>query len=146
MCCYQVTRMILALVRRVLCIKIVFKRVKLQFTWQMKIECGFCWNENDNHDGKFSQILCYMARPSINVRFYFLPPLCIDVIIPFHCTNMKCTNKILLSFWRGCNSMVQFDINSLYDSEFDPILFQNCDIWYSTLPRASVSYHLRIFL
>ena len=48
-CCYQVTRMILAVMRIVLCIKIVFIRVKLQFTWQIKIECGFGWNKNDNH-------------------------------------------------------------------------------------------------
>ena len=41
-CYYQVTRMILALMLTVLCIKMVFKRVKLQFIWQIKIECGFC--------------------------------------------------------------------------------------------------------
>ena len=35
-CCYQVTRMILALMRIVLCMKIVFKRVKLQFIMQFK--------------------------------------------------------------------------------------------------------------
>ena len=28
----------------------VFKRVKLQFIWQIKIEYGYCGNKNDNHD------------------------------------------------------------------------------------------------
>ena len=36
--------------RIVLCIKIVFKRVKLQFIWQIKIEYGFWGDKNDNHD------------------------------------------------------------------------------------------------
>ena len=40
-CYYQVTRMILALRRIALCIKIVFKRVKLQFIWQIKFSADF---------------------------------------------------------------------------------------------------------
>ena len=40
-CCCQVTTMILALIRIVLCIKIVFKRVKLHFTWQIKLSADF---------------------------------------------------------------------------------------------------------
>ena len=46
---YQVTKLISALMWMVLYIKIVFKRVKLQFIWQIKIECCFCGNKNDNH-------------------------------------------------------------------------------------------------
>ena len=46
---YQVKTLISALMRMVLCIKIMFKRVKLQFIWQIKIVCGFCGNKNHNH-------------------------------------------------------------------------------------------------
>ena len=63
-CCYQVKRMILALMQIVLCIKIVFQRLKLQLTWQIKIECGFCWNKNDNHESSQNALTLYVW-PSI---------------------------------------------------------------------------------
>ena len=49
-CFHQVTRMLLTLMRIVLCIRIMFKHVKLQFIWYIKVKCGFCGNKNDNHD------------------------------------------------------------------------------------------------
>ena len=44
------------------------KRVKLQFIWQIKIECGFCRNKNDNHElDAFESVWCnYLVATTSN--------------------------------------------------------------------------------
>ena len=88
-CCYQVTRMILALMRIVLCIKIMFKRVKLQFTWKINIECWFCWNKNDKH-------VIHDKSVEKKIRFGKLIQ-----ILSFHfCTNIDQAMLIMIfMFW-----------------------------------------------
>ena len=69
-CYYQATRTMLALMRIILCIKLVFKRVKLLFIWQIKIDCWFCGNKNDNHGFKSCQFSSFAVQiESTNVGY-----------------------------------------------------------------------------
>ena len=96
--CYEGTRMMLALKRIILCIKIVFKRVKLQFTWQKKIECGFCRNKNDNHELKWTVVNSVSCNFLVIVRESYQ---CITVILMLiqNCITKKQLVNVTSCFW-----------------------------------------------
>ena len=94
-----------SLMRMVLCIKMVFKRVKLQFIWQIKIECWFCRNKNDNHESciMFRCLLC--VNPiCFNIKKHILGQHeCVCSIfsqkVKVLCKGIQ-NNKNLLCLWR----------------------------------------------